>query len=231
MSTTITITQPDTSDLAMPPALTDQRHGLIIADKESQATALQVIAECKRREKLVDRTLEESISSAHHTHKSLTTLRKKLKDPYEKLRKPLERENGEYVREERRRAEAVALERAEKLRRQEETEALEMAASLERAGENDQAEAVLEAATTAPAPIVQAEPDLAEVDGVSTRELWSAEVTDLVKLAKYVAEHPEWASLIEPNMKSLNMLARQQKDALTLPGVRAKSSLSTAVRT
>ena len=72
MSTTITITQPDTSDLAMPPALNNQRLGLIIADKESQATALQVIG----------RVGKSGLATGPHVHYSLW-LKGRSVDPFE----------------------------------------------------------------------------------------------------------------------------------------------------
>lgn len=228
---TVTIIQPDTSELAMPPALLDERKGLIICDAESHQAALEIVRECKRREKLVDETLAESITAANKTHKALTGLRSKLKKPYEQLRKPLEREAGDYVERERRRAEQEAREKARKQREEEEAAALAQAQEAADAGDQELADTILEQATTEAPVVVNAEPEVAKVEGVSGRTTWSAEVVDLAQLCRYAADHPEWIGLVQPNQKALDALARAQKDGLRIPGVRAKKKHGLAVRT
>ena len=78
--------------------------------------------------------------------------------------------------------------------------------------------------------MIHVAPQVATVEGVSSMTRWSAEVTDLIELVKYVAAHPEWLSLLEPAMPNLNRLAVAQRQALSIPGVRAISRTVRATR-
>jgi hypothetical protein len=70
-------------------------------------------------------------------------------------------------------------------------------------------------------PVVQVATETPKVDGVSSRDLWSAEVTDLLMLVRYVAEFPEFIHLLKPNQTAINSMARGQKERLMIPGVQA----------
>ncbi len=96
-----------------------------------------------------------------------------------------------------------------------------------RSGESAEAEAILE--ETVEAPVVRVEPRLANVDGVRTQRRYKAEVTDKMELIRYVATHPEWTGLLDPNMPALNGLARSQREALSIPGVKAVAHDTKAV--
>lgn len=116
----------------------------------------------------------------------------------------------------RREAEAVAAEAARKEREKLEAQAARAAA----AGRMERAEAL--AATAAAIPErVEIQSAAPKIAGLSKRGIWKAEVTDKAAFAKYAAEHPEWLHLLDVNLTALNGLARSQKDALSLPGVRA----------
>ena len=68
-------------------------------------------------------------------------------------------------------------------------------------------------------PAVVAPPPQAE--GVTSRELWGAEVYDFPALIRAVAEGKVEPAVLQPNMTTLNGLARTLKSALNIPGVRA----------
>jgi len=68
------------------------------------------------------------------------------------------------------------------------------------------------------------------VSGISSRENWSAQVTDKAALVKAAAENPAYLAYLEPDMKSLNALARAQKNALAIPGVKAVNQAGLSVR-
>lgn len=106
-------------------------------------------------------------------------------------------------------------------RKREEQRRLEMAAALESAGATAEAEAVLDEALTAPAPVVSIEKATPKVEGISYRENWSATVTDPMKLIRFVANHPQFEHLLTPNQVALNGLARSLKGALQIDGVQA----------
>lgn len=116
----------------------------------------------------------------------------------------------------RRAAEAAAAEAARKERERLEAQAAKAAA----AGKVEKAEA-LQATAAAIPERVEIASSAPKVSGIASKTTWRAEVTDKMALVKYVAEHPEWLALLEVNTTSLNGLARSQKSALALPGVRA----------
>jgi hypothetical protein len=68
-------------------------------------------------------------------------------------------------------------------------------------------------------PIVYYEPP--RTPGVQQRGTWSAEVDDFRALVEAVAEGKAPLNVLLPNMPALNDLARSQRSALALPGVRA----------
>lgn len=101
------------------------------------------------------------------------------------------------------------------------------AARAEKMGKAETAEILREQAeTVATAPVVLAETK--RPSGISMRETWSAEVTDLIALARGVAEGTVPPAAIQPNMPMLNQTARALRGALNWPGVRAVSSQNVA---
>jgi type I site-specific restriction endonuclease len=65
---------------------------------------------------------------------------------------------------------------------------------------------------------------------VSTTKTWKAEVTDILALAKAVAEGRLPPNLIEPNMRALQDLSRRTKTAREVNGVRFYEHVATSVR-
>lgn len=84
----------------------------------------------------------------------------------------------------------------------------------------------LAAETMPTAPIIHME--ASKVAGISTREVWSAEVTDKMKLIRAVAAGDAPAELLDVNMSTLNRLAKALKGGLSYPGVRAVSEKNMA---
>src|SRR3972149_4868118 len=70
-----------------------------------------------------------------------------------------------------------------------------------------------------------------KIGGVSTREIWKAEVTDKMAFLKYVVEkRPDLAALVQLDQGGLNAQARSLKDALDLPGIKAVKESIIAAR-
>lgn len=115
-------------------------------------------------------------------------------------------------RETQRQLEAVARQQAEERQ-------LAEALAAEAAGETAEAEAII---NEAPAPVVvQVAKATPTVAGISYRETWAAEVTDLAALVVFVADSPAHANLLLANGPALNGLARSLKGAMHIPGVKA----------
>ncbi|HEQ71944.1 MAG TPA: hypothetical protein ENN69_05600 [Spirochaetia bacterium] len=67
---------------------------------------------------------------------------------------------------------------------------------------------------------------VAKSDGVSFREIWSAEVVDLKELAKAVGSGKVPVEYISPNMPTLNSVMRSTKGQINIPGVAARKETS-----
>lgn len=112
-------------------------------------------------------------------------------------------------------------------RRGEEEARLAEAQGLEAAGELRAAEAVLDAPVfVAPVSVPKLTP---RVDGISMREHWRCEVTDLRALARAVADGSVPTTYIEANMQALNTRARLDAAAFSVPGCRAVCGTSLVV--
>lgn len=77
------------------------------------------------------------------------------------------------------------------------------------------------AANVQPVEVADAAPP--KVEGVAMRTTWKAEVRDLAALVRSVAAGEHGIELLQPNMQVLNVLARAQKEELSIPGVAAVS--------
>lgn len=68
------------------------------------------------------------------------------------------------------------------------------------------------------APVV--EKAIPKVSGLSTRKVWKVEITDKLAFVKYIAEHPEYLELVEPNTPAVNKLGLALKKACPIAGIR-----------
>jgi chromosome segregation ATPase len=78
------------------------------------------------------------------------------------------------------------------------------------------------------APVVQTEAP--KIAGLSSREVWSAEVTDIKALCRAVADGMVSVNAVEANMSYLNKLAKMDKDQMSIPGAKAVKETSIASR-
>lgn len=151
---------------------------------------------------------------------------KKALAPAEQAEKGIKAELVAYdtKKEAERKAEEDRL--AEQARIAEEKRRLDEAAALEReaarTGNEDlrqEAEQLL--AEPVETPSVQLERWTPRIGGLSFRETWTGTVTDLKKLIKWVAKHPENTNLLQVNQAALNNLARGQKENFKVDGAKA----------
>ena len=129
--------------------------------------------------------------------------------------------------EERKRLEAQAA-AAQALRKEREKLEAQAARALA-TGKLEKAEALRITAEAIPERMEIA-PTATKVAGLASRSTWRAELVDKLALVTYVAQHPEWLNLLEPNMTAINGLARSQKSALAIPGIRAVQEKQLAAR-
>lgn len=201
---------------------------LVVGTKGEHASALEIIRRLRLAQRKIQELFSQPKTDAFRAHKSICAAESKLLIPYVEAERIVSSKCTGYEREQRRIAEEAERHAREDARRREEELRFQEALEAENAGEAAEAQAILDQPIAVPT--VRVEPEVAKVEGISQRVLWSAEVNDLVALVGYVAAHPEWISLVEPNATALNALARAQRGELRIPGVKAVSTISRAVR-
>jgi hypothetical protein len=201
---------------------------LVVSSPASHEIALGMLKAIAGAEKKVKDLFAEPKRAAHAAHKAITQAEAKLLDPLGKARQIVTGKAVTFEADQRRKAEEEARRLAAEAKQREEEAALADAIDAEASGDTAAAEQIME--TPIEAPVVTVAPQVAQVSGVSSRETWSAEVTDLAALVAYVASRPEWINLLLPNEQALNSLARAQRAALKIPGVRAVAKRGLSVR-
>ena len=113
--------------------------------------------------------------------------------------------------------------------RQAEQMRLDMAVQAEEMGASPEVVAeVLE--TPVPVAPVAVAPTFNRAAGVSTRETWRAELIDIRALCRAVADGKASTELVQPNMVTLNSLARGLKSTFAVPGCRAIPETTVSAR-
>ena len=226
----IVLHHPTTEPIAAEFAPLLQRASLIVVtSKDEHLGALTIIKNLTGAERVVKDKFGDPKTKAFAAHKAICALEKELLVPLGEAKRVVnvkvtdyEREQLRLAEEERRRLEAAA-------KKDQEERQLEDAILAEESGNIEEAEAILAEPTIAP--VIHVEPEVGKVEGVSERVTWRAEVFDKMEVIKYVARHPEWEGLLDANMPNFNRIARSAREAMQIPGVRAVSETTRAVRT
>jgi len=203
---------------------------LTVTDQPSCEAAGGLLRDIKTLRAEIAESCNPVVNAAHVAHKKAVAQKKRLEAPLIAAEATIKGTMGAYIKEQERIAREHEARLAAEQREREEEARLAEAALLEEAGELEEAEAVLDAPSVAPPPVVQRQ--VPKMAGVSTRETWSAEVTDLGLLVGAIANGKATVASVTANMTVLNALARSQKGAMKIPGVRAvcKTGVSAAGR-
>lgn len=175
----------------------------------------------------VQELFKEPKLAAHKAHKAITEAERTLLGPIltaksiinEKCIGFLDRQRALALEEERKRNMEATIKAAAALEAD--------AKRAEQEGQKELAEEI-RAAEPVPLPIARVEANIAQVPGIGTRVTWSGEVIGYPgtmqgfrALVEFVAQNPEYLHLLEPATSEINALARAQREALKIPGVRA----------
>lgn len=196
-----------------------EAQALTITNPDQYTKAALFLKGVKELGKEIKATFDEPIKIAHAAHKAIVAAKKRHEGPLLEAEGLVKGKISTWTEAESRRMEAEREAKAregldmEVARREAEIEALRSA------GQNHEAD-FLESQPVTP-PVVQVDTETPKVDGVSSRELWSGEVTDLLMLVRYVAKSPDLIHLLKPNQTAINSMARGQKERLMIPGVQA----------
>lgn len=209
-----------------------------VQDAVTHGMAQKLLKDLALAEKGVREKLDPIIKNANTTHKQLTGLRADILAPLDQAKRRIWSILGTYEEAERRRVEAEEKRLAEAEKRQQEEEILEQASEAEAEGNHEAAEEILE--TPVEKPVVTVDTETAKVKGVASSGRWKAEVEDypvksdgLIKMVKYIAakldDQPGLIGLLAPNGPALNAMAKAQREALKIPGVRVFKATSRRV--
>lgn len=197
---------------------------LVITDQDTYDRAVQARVEAKNWLKGATDYFDGLVKPAYESYKNLLAAKKKVVEPVEGLISNVNRsllawdQEQERIRlAEQRRLEAEARERAE-------AERIAQAEALQSQGVEAE---VINAMLDEPVIVTEvatAQPTYDKSSAVQYRDNWSAEVTDMVKLVKYVAKNPALIGLLAVNQPALNSMARSMKESLDIPGVEPKNN-------
>lgn len=200
---------------------------LTINNNEEYETAASQLSAIKKKANELDTKRKSMTKPLDEAKKKIMDL---FRDPIQKLNDAegfIKRGIASYQhklemarREEQRKADEAARKERERLERH--------AAKAAEKGRDEKAQEFEERASMVQAPVVAYEAP--KVSGVSTRENWKAEVTDLPALVKAVAEGKAPASFLTANMTEINRVAKALRKDADYPGVRVYSETVVASR-
>lgn len=204
----------------------ERARGLAIVDDATYLRGAELLKGIKAMRAEVDAAFDPIVAAAHKAHRTACDQKKRAEAPLaeaERLVKVAmvrwDDEQERLRREEQRRLE-------EEARRKAEDERLALAAQMERDGHAHGDPALVEEAhalieqpiVPTVAPVQKATP---AVTGQHFSVTWSAQVTSLIELVRFVAANPSHIGLLQANLPALNAQARSLREHLSLPGVKA----------
>lgn len=202
-----------------------------VVDDVSYENAGEFLRDIKTHQKRVGEMCQPAIASANKAHKDALELRNTLLAGSVKAERVIKARMAEYQMEvDRKRREAE--ERAARERQKAiEEEQLRRAAELEAQGHHEAAErALTDEHTPAPLPPPVTVAEKPSVKGIATREVWSAEVTDLKALVQAWIDGEVPANAILPNEKLIAKMGRTLQSAFRWPGCRATRTTGIAAQ-
>lgn len=203
--------------------------GLKIKNQSSYDHAVLLGKTLVMMEQANDNYNDPIIKAANDTHKVAIKKKKLFGAPLALALASLRRKVAQYVQagREKERQEQLRLE-AEKKKRDEAAQ-LKEAERLEKLGaDKEVVDRALEVPPPDAAPPPVAAPRVQEQKGASVRKNWKAEVVDPIKLIRAVAEKKVSVSLVIPNEKALNKLAKALEGNFDVPGCIAFNDATTS---
>ena len=200
-----------------------------IVDQDTYSHAAMLLVDIASLEKEIVDHHKPIKAAAFAAHKAATAAEKRLLDPLTEAKQIVKRAVGTWEDEQERIRREIERRAQEEARRQEEEMRLALAVQAEEAGATEETVAeIVEAPLSMPAPVVPMTFD--RTKGVTTSKRWSAQLMNLKQLCRAVADGTVSTELVQPNMTALNAMARAMKSTMNIPGVRAVTETSVAVR-
>jgi len=207
----------------------ERARAFLVTSQETLERAVDALKGIKELRAEIEETFGPIVKKAFETHRAATAARKKVEEPLTEAEGIIKRTVSAYKQEqeririeEERRLRAEAEERARQERERELAEVEAAGATVEEYVAVS--ERPLEVVPTYAPSTVQ------KVQGISSRESWKAEVTDLGALIGFIAQNRQYTNLLEPNNTAVNAMARSLKSAMAIPGIRVYNEAVVSVR-
>lgn len=194
----------------------DQARAFVIASGDDMVLADTRLVMWKELESQIHEAFDPIVEAAYKAHREATSQRKKYLDPIEEGRKILKPKMSAYIAEQERLRQEATRKAEEEARKQAEEDALNAAVTAEAMGAPDMAQAIIDQPVQYVAPVL---PKATPKTTTTFRTVYSAEVVDIKKLCKAVAEGRFPTDMILPNMTMLNKMASAMKESLNIDGV------------
>ena len=197
-----------------------------VVDTGSYQIAANLLLDIKGLRAEIKATFGPIVEKANAAHKEAVAQRKKHEEPLKEAEGLIKARMGTWQRAEELRARVEAARQAAEAQRLDEEARLREAEALERAGETEAAERVIDEPPPAPPPPPPTR--VPKVSGISGRDVWHAEVTNLMELVQAVAAGKVPLAAVEPSTKVIGQQARSLKSEMKWPGVRVWSDRTIA---
>lgn len=185
-----------------------------IGDGDAYTTAAGILRENKSIQREIDTLRKQALQPVEAERRRINGLIDPIRATLVKHESDLKGAMKSYtdrVEAERRRVEAFLRDEQRKAAEAAET----IAKTLREAGKTDEAEAIIESVPSVPIVVS----DIPKVSGVFGRKTWKSEVVDFPAFLQWVMDNGMF-NLLEVNNSELNALARQQRTATSVPGIR-----------
>lgn len=158
---------------------------------------------------------------AHETWRGLCDDEKRELGPVEEAEKIVKRKRIEWKQAEERRQTDERREREAAAKKLEEERRLAEAIEVEEESGTAAAIAVLDEPVPAPFVPPAAAPAIVKTEGIASRKKFKADRTsaDVLKLASFVVQHPEWKKLLVIDWKEVDKLAQMMGADFNFPGI------------
>lgn len=225
----ITIPGTSTGPIEEAAAILRQRcEAIQVTNDEEHRAAAELELDLARMEKAVYDLFRDAKRAADQAHKAICEAERKLREPLVTAKRIVSQKSMAWERVEREKAAERARIETDRQHQERVAAELERANRLHEQGAPKSAELVVAKAVEMPViPVRPEEPQ--KIAGLGSREMWTAKVEDIGALVQYVAlmgrQDKDWYELLEPNVRLLNMLAKDNKEKLAIPGVSAVKEL------
>jgi hypothetical protein len=191
-----------------------------IVDQETYNLASEIGQRIKKAKKKIDEMCDPLIKKTDAAHKEAIAQKKAFYKPYEEAQKIIDEKQITWRKQEEARIEEEHRKAEELARKRAEDDALHNAMALQEAGMAEAAQEAIEHPVVIPEIAITGP---AKGKGESFRDIWSAEVVDLMTLVKAVASGSQPLAYLCANESALNKAAGIFKGTVTIPGVVIKN--------